>query len=67
MKSGVVTIVDDVSHEHAEQSAYYSKFLNEDESPMNNWLVFETLGVLIGAFISGGIIRKNWMESTTFT
>lgn len=61
MKSGVVTIVDDVSHEYAEQSAYYSKFLNGDESPMNNWLVFETLGVLIGAFISGGISgRIGW-------
>jgi hypothetical protein len=28
---------------------------------MNNWLVFETLGVLIGAFISGGLTgRISW-------
>ena len=61
MKSSVVTIVDDVSHEHAEQSAYYSKFVSDDKSPMNNWIVFETLGVLIGAFISGGLAgRIGW-------
>ena len=61
MKSGVVTIVDDVSHKHAEESAYYSKFVSGDKSPMNNWIVFETLGVLIGAFISGGLAgRIGW-------
>ena len=61
MKSGVVTSVDDVSHEHAEKSAYYSKFIDGNTSPMNNWIVFETIGVLIGAFISGGIAgRIGW-------
>ena len=61
MKSSVVAIVNTAAHEHAENSAYYSKFLDETKSPMNNWLVFETLGVLIGAFISGGISgRIGW-------
>ena len=61
MKSSVVTIVDDVSHKHAEESAYYSKFVSGDKSPMNNWIVFETLGILIGAFISGGLSgRIGW-------
>jgi len=55
MKSGVVTIVDAVAPTHAENSAYYSKFLSEDKSPMNTWLVFEAIGVLIGGFISGGL------------
>jgi hypothetical protein len=61
MKSSVVSIVDTVSPEHAESNAYYSKFISEDTSAMNNWLVFETLGVLIGAFLSGGISgRIGW-------
>ena len=61
MKSGVVTLVDTVAPTHAENSAYYSKFISEEKSPMNTWLVFEALGVLIGAFISGGLTgRIGW-------
>jgi len=61
MKSGVVTIVDAVAPSHAESSAYYSKFISEEKSPMNTWLVFEALGVLIGAFLSGGLTgRIGW-------
>ena len=61
MKSTVVTIVDVVAPTHAENNAYYSKFISEDKSPMNTWLVFEAIGILIGAFISGGISgRIGW-------
>lgn len=61
MKSSVVALVDTVSSSHAEKNAYYSQFISEDESPMNTWLVFETLGVLIGAFISGALSgRIKW-------
>ncbi|MDE3740458.1 YeeE/YedE thiosulfate transporter family protein [Maribacter polysaccharolyticus] len=55
MKSSVVTLVDKVSHEHTVNNGYYSKFVQGDESPMNTWLVFESLGVLAGAFISGSL------------
>ena len=58
MKSGVVTIVDTVAPTHAENSDYYSKFISDDKSSMNNWLVLEALGVLIGAFISGGLTDR---------
>ena len=58
MKSGVVTIVDTVAPTHAENSTYYSKFISDDKSSMNNWLVLEALGVLIGAFISGGLTDR---------
>lgn len=61
MKSGVVTIVDTVAPSHTENSAYYSRFISEEKSPMNTWLVFEALGVLIGAFLSGGLAgRIGW-------
>jgi len=61
MKSSVVTIVDTVAPTHAENNAYYSKFISDEKSPMNTWLVFEALGVLIGAFISGGLTgRISW-------
>jgi len=61
MKSSVVTIVDTVAPSHAENNTYYSKFISDEKSPMNTWLVFEALGVLIGAFLSGGLTgRIGW-------
>jgi uncharacterized membrane protein YedE/YeeE len=61
MKSSVVALVDTVAHEHASNNNYYSKFISDEESPLNTWLVFETLGVLIGAFFSGALSgRIKW-------
>jgi uncharacterized membrane protein YedE/YeeE len=54
-KSTVVTAVDVVAPAHAEKSAYYSKFLSDDKSPMNEWLVFEVIGILAGALLSGAL------------
>ena len=54
-KSTVVTVVDAVAPTHAENSAYYSKFLSDDKHPMNEWLVFEVIGILAGAFLSGAL------------
>jgi hypothetical protein len=58
VKSGVVTVVNKVSPEHSEKNAYYKKFLNGESSPMNNWLVFEALGVIFGAFLSGAVTGR---------
>ena len=58
VKSGVVTVVNKVSPEHTENNAYYKKFLNGESSPMNNWLVFEALGVIMGAFLSGALTGR---------
>jgi len=58
MKSTVVATVGTVAPTHAESNTYYSKFLGGDESPLNNWLVFETIGILLGAFISGSLAGR---------
>ena len=55
MKSSVVALVDAVAPTHAENNAYYSKFTSDEKSPLNTWLVFETIGVILGAFISGSL------------
>lgn len=61
MKSSVVAIVDTVAPKHAENNTYYSKFIPDDKPILNTWLVLEALGVLIGAFISGGLAgRIGW-------
>ncbi len=53
VKSMVVKAVDSVAPSHVESSGYYSKYTTEGKNPLNNWLVFEVLGVLVGGFISG--------------
>ena len=58
IKSGVVAMVHTVAPTHAENNAYYSKFIKEGESPLNNWLVFEAIGVLLGAFLSGALTGR---------
>ncbi len=54
IKSVVVTTVDSVTPEHAENTQFYSEYSKSHTgSPLKSWLVFEVLGVLIGAFLSG--------------
>lgn len=53
VKSAIVSIVDNVTPAHAEQSLFFSKYVNKDKSPLKEWLIFEVIGVLIGGFISG--------------
>lgn len=58
LKSVVVTTADAIAPEHAHSNKYYAQFLDSDDSPMNNWLVFEALGMLLGAFVSGAIAGR---------
>lgn len=54
-KATVVTAVNTVAPEYAKNQDFYSKYVDEEKNPMKNWLVFETLGILMGAFLSGSI------------
>jgi len=61
IKSAVVTTTETVAPEHTQNNAYANQFLSDDHSPMYNWLVFESLGILIGGFLSGilfGRVKK---------
>lgn len=55
IKYCVVSIVGAVDRQHAEGSAYYSKYFENGSSPLKNWLTLEILGVVIGGFISGAL------------
>ncbi len=58
-KSGVVATVSSVAPTHAQDSKFYTEFNKEhDNSPLKNWLVFEVLGVIMGAFISGLVSNR---------
>jgi uncharacterized membrane protein YedE/YeeE len=49
----VVYAADTVAPEHVENNAYYSKYAGGDKAPLNNWLVFEVIGVFFGGLLSG--------------
>jgi uncharacterized membrane protein YedE/YeeE len=59
VKSAVVAGVQTISTGHAQEAKFYNEYLQEHENnPLKNWLVFEVIGVLIGAFISGLISNR---------
>lgn len=55
LKYCVVSIVGAINKPHAEQSAYYSKYFENGEKPLANWLTLVIFGVLIGGFSSGAL------------
>lgn len=58
IKNTIATVVVAAAPEHAENSPFYEKYTKTDESPMKAWLVFEIIGVLLGAIISGAIAGR---------
>ena len=59
VKSGVVAAVEMVAPGHAETAPFYIEY-NETHpgNPLNSWLVYQMLGVLVGGFLSGVIARR---------
>lgn len=55
VKSITITTIRSISNEHAQKNKFYNDYLKgyEKSSPLKNFLVFEVLGVIIGAFMSG--------------
>jgi uncharacterized protein len=54
LSSVVSVMADAVSPEHANVNPMYSAYLdNSGRNPLNTWLVFEVIGVIIGGFLSG--------------
>jgi uncharacterized protein len=58
VKSTVVAITNKVAPEHAQKSTYYSKFISDDNHPLNQWLVFEVIGIFAGALLSGTLAGR---------
>ncbi len=58
IKSTVVASVHEVAPEHAEESEYLGKFIKDDKNPLSTWMVFEVMGILTGAFLSGAIAGR---------
>lgn len=53
IKYCVVSIVGAVSQERAATADYYSKYYQEGKKPINNWLVFQIMGMVSHIQLSG--------------
>jgi len=58
IKYAVVAMVGAVDHQHAVETPYYSKYFENGESPLKNWLVLEIFGMVLGGFISGALAHR---------
>ncbi|MBX3009097.1 MAG: YeeE/YedE family protein [Melioribacteraceae bacterium] len=58
-KSAVVATVETVAPAHTADATFYKEYkVEHPENPLKSWLVFEVIGVIIGAFISGLISNR---------
>jgi len=59
VKSAIVAGVETIAPGHAESAPFYKKFGDSHNgNPLNNWLVYEMLGVIVGGFVSGAMSRR---------
>jgi len=59
VKSVVAQAVNTVADDHAENATFYKEYNQaHPKGPMKSWLVFEMLGVVIGAFLSGALAGR---------
>jgi len=57
-KSTIVATVNTVAPAHAENAAFFKQYKESHPEPMKSWLVFQMLGVIVGAFISGAVFNR---------
>lgn len=59
VKSVMLTGVAEVAPEHTENTPFIKNYVEQNPGgPLQNWLVFEVIGVLIGAFLSGVLSQR---------
>lgn len=66
LKSGVVATVKTVAPSHYENAAFYKDYdetHDKSKSPLNSWLVFEMMGVIVGGFLSGALAGRLKMKT----
>lgn len=59
IKSTIIAGVETIAPSHAESATFYKEYADGHKgNPLNNWLVFQMLGVLVGGFLSGILSRR---------
>lgn len=58
-KSAVVASVNTIAPAHTEKALFFKEYnQSHPDGPMKSWLVFQMLGVIVGAFISGALAGR---------
>ena len=55
VKNSLITLVGSIAPDYAGKSGFYSEYFSASGSPMNTFLVFMGVGVLLGGFFSGAM------------
>jgi uncharacterized protein len=59
VKSFVANGITEVAPKYAQQNSFISSYINDrPNGPLQDWLVIQVLGVIIGAFISGVLSNR---------
>jgi uncharacterized membrane protein YedE/YeeE len=59
IKSTMVAAMETVAPEHTANATFYKDFgESHGGNPLNSWLVYQMLGVLVGGFLSGIVARR---------
>jgi len=59
VKDVVVSVVKTAAPEHYQEAAFYRQYdQDHPQNPLSSWLVFEVLGMFIGAFLSGLLANR---------
>lgn len=61
-KAIVTQTVHTVAPTHTENNTYYADQFKGGKTPISNWLVFEVIGIVIGAFISGSLSGRSFFR-----
>ena len=62
--------VQSVAPQHAQSNSFYAEYLPAGKNPLNEWIVFEILGVILGGWVSAklaGRIRASVEKSEHIT
>lgn len=62
-KNLLITSVANVAPDYAEKKTFYEDFFISDTSPMQSFLVYMALGVLIGGFFSGALSGRTGIKT----
>ena len=57
-KKVTIAGVNAISHDYAKDAAYFAPSVADGQNPLNSWLIFEVLGVIVGAVLSAAYFGR---------